>query len=57
MSELLTVPKACEAIGVSRSSFYRLRDRADFPKPFKTGMLVRWYRDELLSWLEGTRTK
>jgi predicted DNA-binding transcriptional regulator AlpA len=37
------------------SEFTDLTRRADFPRAVYVGELPRWYRDEVIDWLEGQK--
>jgi excisionase family DNA binding protein len=41
------------ALGISRSTLYRMIGAGDFPQPIKLGRLSRWPLDELENYVSG----
>jgi len=54
MSVLMKIPEFCEEYGVSRSTYYRLRDRGELPC-VKIGRAVRIRREDAERWYESLR--
>lgn len=48
---LVPIEGACAVLGVSRSSFDRLRAEPGFPPPFRIGRLLRFNTRALCAWL------
>ena len=48
---LLDVRTVAAELGCSQRHIYRLADAGRMPAPVKLGALVRWRRDELVSWI------
>ena len=48
---LLDVRAVAAELGCSQRHIYRLADGGRMPAPVKLGSLVRWRRDELVSWI------
>lgn len=53
---LLRVMEACDYLGVSRPTLYKLCERADFPV-IRIGRAIRISRDGLERWLERNEGK
>ncbi|WP_367946357.1 helix-turn-helix transcriptional regulator [Sphingobium chlorophenolicum] len=54
--ELISVREALEELRISRTTFYKLKNRADFPQP--VNLLPRrtlFRRSEIWAWLENRR--
>ena len=44
----------CEAVGLSRSTVYRMERRGKFPNRVRLGeQSVGWYQDEIQRWLDS----
>jgi excisionase family DNA binding protein len=52
-SEMLTIGKLAELLDCSERSIYRLLEAGDLPRPIKLGRLVRWWRKQIMAWLES----
>ena len=52
-AELLDTEAACRLLGISRSTFDRLRSKGELPPPVVlAGTITRWRRRELIKWIE-----
>lgn len=48
--------KECSAfLGVGLTKFQEIKERKDFPKPFRTGRFCRWQLGEIRTWIEQKR--
>lgn len=52
--DLLTIAQTLERTGLARRTFYRLRDRGEFPDPVRVGhaLAVLFRRDQVDAWLQ-----
>jgi prophage regulatory protein len=51
-SQILRLPAVSEAVGLTRSSIYRLMDEGLFPRPVKLSpRAVGWRRGQIDEWL------
>lgn len=50
---MLRQSQILEVLGVSRTTFYRLRRDTDFPKPVRMLGLLRWRKDEVQAWIDS----
>ena len=52
--KILRCREVQQAIGLSRSTIYRMMDRDDFPKAAKLGVrAIGWRQSAVADWLEG----
>lgn len=57
MAKIIRIKTVTQAIGLSRSSVYRLVNLGVFPKPFKLGIsAIGWDVADIDSWIEGRKT-
>ena len=51
--DLLTRDDVLRILKLSRASLYVIMHRDGFPRPVKVASTNRWYRHEVVAWLEG----
>jgi len=58
MSEYVSYEEVMKILGIGRSTLWLwLKNKNDFPKPFKAGRKLRWKLSEIEAYLEKTREK
>ena len=53
MEPFVSPAQVMTALGISRTTLYRMIGAGDFPQPIKLGRLSRWPLDELESYVSG----
>ena len=54
--KILRCREVQQAIGLSRSTIYRMVERGDFPRPQKLGLrAIGWRESAVSEWIEGSR--
>lgn len=56
MTKLLKTPDVMEALGVSRSTLWRLVRAGTLPKPIKLGAANRWHACDIEAAVEALRS-
>jgi predicted DNA-binding transcriptional regulator AlpA len=54
--ELVNVKEACRLMKIGKTFFYELVKCDGFPSSVKLGRIRRWFKKELIQWLNGRRT-
>lgn len=52
--KLVGTRELAEWLDISMSTLHRLRDAGEIPRGFKIGNQIRWPREEIAAWIEGT---
>lgn len=53
--KILRCREVQQAIGLSRSTIYRMVERGDFPRPQKLGLrAIGWRESAITNWMEGS---
>ena len=52
---LMNLKQVCEKFHVTRFGMYKIAKRPGFPRAFKIGRELQWYRSEVINWVEAQR--
>jgi len=51
MPELITLSQVADMLGISKSTFHRIRKDYDFPKAVVVGKRERWLLHDIAAWV------
>jgi len=53
MKNFVSPTQVMSALGISRTTLYRMIGAGDFPQPIKIGRLSRWSEDDLNGYIDS----